>query len=115
MFSLCTQLYFYTDLPFDLLDIKMSKTDIPSFGFPSSEFFDEYFRILNAHNLLQGDFVYEIEMINEKDLLPTFLKPLTANGRKFNEFLRRKGYPIRDRIHLNAGGLTVGYCTEESK
>jgi|GEM_PF-6474999 hypothetical protein len=114
MLSLCTQLYFYTDLPFNLLEIKISQTDMPSFGFPSSDFFDEYFRILNFHNLLQGDFVYEIEALNEKELLPTFLKPLSVNGLRFNEFLRRKEFPVRDRIHINAGGYEVEYYLRDS-
>jgi len=51
----------------------------------------------------------ELESLKQRDILPIFIRPLTSNGHRLNEFLRRKGYPIHDRLYINCGGLGVKY------
>jgi len=107
--DLCSQLYFYTELYVEIMETKIADKDIPGYSFPSDQgFFEEYFRLLNYHNLLRGDFIYEIESLKQRDMLPIFIKPLTANGTRFNEYLRQKGYPVRDRIYINCGNYGEG-------
>ena len=57
----CNQLYFHTDLYINLMELKIIETELSGFGFPNSIFFDNYFEIINYHNIIAGDFSFEIE------------------------------------------------------
>jgi hypothetical protein len=112
LIDFCSQLYFFTDLYSTIIDSKINahRKELSGYSFPvKTDFFPEFFRILNFHNLLEGDFGYELESLKQRDILPIFIRPLTINGHRLNEFLRRKGYPIHDRLYINCGGLGVKY------
>ncbi len=79
----CNQLYFHTDLYMNLIKLKIIETKLSGFGFPNQTFFDNYFEIINFHNIITGDFSFEIETINKRNLLPQFIKPLSLNGKRF--------------------------------
>jgi hypothetical protein len=112
LIDFCSQLYFFTDLYSKIIDSKINayRKELSGYSFPvNTEFFPKFFRILTFHNLLEGDFGHELESLNQRDMLPIFIRPLTSNGHRLNEFLRRKGYPIHDRLYINCGGLEVKY------
>jgi|SRR3989304_1709363 len=99
----CTRLYFHTDLVTNIITKKTPPQSDVAFGFPSSDFFIEYFRILNYHNLLFGDFSSEQETLNQRNMLPIFIKPLNINGYRFNDYLQKLNYQIHDRFFINCG------------
>ena len=101
LMDLCTQLYFHTDLYTQIMEKKIDETDLSGYSFPTNGFFENYFRVLNYHNLIQGNFSFEIETLNQRGLLPIFIKPLSLNGLKFCDYLREKGLPITDRFFIN--------------
>lgn len=103
LMDLCTQLYFHTDLCTQLMERKTLAIGLSSFSFPPHGFFDDYFKILNYHNLIQGNFGFEIETLNQRKLLPIFIKPLSLNGLKFLDYLRGKGLPIYDKFFISCG------------
>ncbi len=95
----CRQLYFNVDIYSNLIEKKISNFDITYFIWPQN-FFEEYFCILNYHNLLVGNFEFELQEINEYELLPILIKYLTHNGREFLKYLQSKGYEIFDRLFI---------------
>lgn len=95
----CLQLYFHTDIVGDLSALKTKH--IGGYTFPSDVFFEKYFEVLNYHNLLAGDFDFEIEMMRSYTL-PQFIKPLSINGREFVNYLQRENFEIHDRILVNS-------------
>jgi len=96
--DMCRQLYFFTDLYSNIMEYKLTPTDIDSFGY-SNRLFDDYFYILNYHNLLLGSFEKEKDDINN-ELTPFFVKHLSKNGLLFLSFLRDSGFKIHDRIFV---------------
>ncbi len=96
----CKQLYFHTDLYLQIMQKKMDKTDLSGCSFPTNGFFENYFTILNYHNLIQGNFGFETETLNQRLMLPIFIKPLSLNGLKFCDYLRDKGLPISDKFFI---------------
>ena len=97
----CNQLYFHTDLYMNLMELKIIGTELSGFCFPKSIFFDNYFEIINYHNIIAGDFSFEIETISKRNLLPQFIKPLSLNGTRFVSYLSSCGYEVHDRIFVN--------------
>ena len=96
----CNQLYFYTDLYLQIIQKKMNKTGLSGSSFPNNGFFENYFTILNYHNLIQGNFGFETETLNQRLMLPIFIKPLSLNGLKFCDYLNKKGLPIHDKFFI---------------
>lgn len=101
LMDICTQLYFHTDLYLQIMQYKIEKTDLSGYSFPIDGFFENYFSILNYHNLIQGNFGFEIETLNQKKMLPIFIKPLSLNGLKFRDYLEEKGLPTCDKFFIN--------------
>lgn len=109
----CNRLYFHTDLVTNIIAKKAPPQSDRSFDFPNSNFFIEYFRILNYHNVLAGDFGSEQETLNQRDILPIFIKPININGYGFNDYLRKLGYQIHDRFFVNCGTDIAYFFIEE--
>ncbi|PLX48620.1 MAG: hypothetical protein C0613_10585 [Desulfobulbaceae bacterium] len=100
----CTQLYFHTDICNELSDIKAYRLGEKGYAFPKMNFFDKYFKHINYHNLLIDDFSFEARFMQETNMLPQFIKPLSLNGLRFINFLISRNYTIRDRILVSMLG-----------
>lgn len=111
----CTRLYFHTDLVTNIIAKKTPPQCGVAFDFPNSDFVIEYFRILNYHNLLVGDFSSEQETLNQRNLLPIFIKPLNLNGHNFNEYLIKLNYQIHDTFFVNCGTDLAYFFIEERR
>lgn len=109
----CTRLYFHTDLVTNIIARKTSPESEVAFRFPIWDFFIDYFRILNYHNVLIGDFGPEQETLNQRNMLPVFIKPLNLNGYNFNEYLTKLNYQIHDRFFINCGSDLTHFFLEE--
>ena len=109
----CSRLYFHTDLVTNIIAKKAPPQSDVAFDFPNSDFFIEYFRILNYHNLLVGDFSSEQETLNQRDMLPVFIKPLNINGYNFNDYLLKLDYQIHERFFVNCGTDITYFFVEE--
>ncbi len=95
----CLELYFHTDICFELLRIKSRNIGCNGHSFPSFTFFEEYFQIINFHNLITGSFSFERAMMHKFNMLPQFIKPLSLNGQRFVGYLQSvSGIEVRDRI-----------------
>ena len=104
----CRQLYFNMDLYSNLVEDKMQNLDISSFAWPTN-FFEDYFCIINFHNLIVGSFELELKEINEYELLPIFVKYLSNNGLGFVNYLRGKGYDIHDRLFIGLNSFFIPF------
>jgi hypothetical protein len=65
-------------------------------------FFTRYFNLLSKHHLANLDAADINESLYVKLEFPTFIAPLTTNGRRFVEYLRRTGVPnVRDNQFMS--------------
>jgi len=109
------QLYFNADLICGIIEKKLSKVmDTPAYSFPNNDFFLEFFKIINYHNLIQGNFSFEYDTYHSDKLLPIFIKPLSINGLKFNDYLENLSYQINEKYFVNCGDeINYFYCEDE--
>lgn len=101
LFDFCNQLYFDSALIHEIAEVKALRNELTSFSPFTDKFCIDYLELLTYHNLIIGDFSFEVEtLFLRRQFYPVFLKPLSINGHKFCEFLREKNYPIHDRLRL---------------
>jgi len=96
----CTQIFFDSGLMGNIARAKAHRYELPSFSPIDDDFCISYLELLTYHNIIEGDFSFEFEILYSKNMYPLFIKPLSINGRRFIEFLKEKHYPIRDRFYL---------------
>jgi hypothetical protein len=100
----CNQLYFNTDVYCEIIEKKLNGKNQGRFNLPPDVFYTGYFKIINYHNLIEGNFAFEIETLNNRKLFPFFLKPFTLNGLRFLEYLNSLGIAIHDYIFISGTG-----------
>lgn len=104
LWGLCSKIQFHSSLLADLIrksvrerdgEIQVTYTFSRETLYP---FFTRYFNLLATHHLAMLDFADINESLYAKLEFPTFVSPLTINGRRFVEYLRRVDVP---RVHDN--------------
>lgn len=99
LWGLCSKLQFHSSLLADLIRKAVRERDgeIPvTYTFDRATlypFFTRYFSLLTRHHLAVLDAADISESLYVKLEYPTFIAPLTTNGRRFVEYLRRTGIP----------------------
>lgn len=97
LWGLCSKLQFHSSLLADLIRkaVRELDGDIPvTYTFDRANlypFFTRYFSLLAKHHLAVLDAADINESLYVKLEYPTFIAPLTTNGRRFVEYLRRAG------------------------
>ena len=99
----CKQLFFSTYVYSEIMESKIVDAEFCGFSWPSSMdmFFERYLETLRFHCLIQGDFSFEIEMLNS-GLLPIFLKPLSLNGLRFIKYFEKNNVKIYPRCCIES-------------
>ncbi|MBW4934877.1 DUF4365 domain-containing protein [Marinobacter sp. F4206] len=89
--NLCRHSFFDMQIPIDLAEYNLAAAH-SSFGvgvgFETHEFLNRYVRFLIAQNLVQVDYSDYLIDWNERQMLPSFLAPLTARGRELISHIR---------------------------
>lgn len=108
LWGLCTKVQFHSSLVTDLLryaatrsahEIDVRYTLSKATLYP---FFSSYFALLGKHHLASLDFADINNSLYGKMEFPTFVAPLTTNGRRFVEFLRAAGLKdVHDRQYFS--------------
>jgi Domain of unknown function (DUF4365) len=104
LWGLCSKLQFHVSLLSDLIRkaVREREGTVPvTYTFARTAlypFFTRYIGLLTKHHLAMVDVADVSESLYAKLEYPTFIAPLTTNGRSFVEYLRRVGVP---RIHDN--------------
>jgi Domain of unknown function (DUF4365) len=104
LWGLCSKLQFHSSLLADLIRKKVRERDGEiriTYTFDRAalySFFSAYFNILARHHIALIDAADISESLYAKLEYPTFIAPLTTNGRSFVKYLRAAGLP---RVHDN--------------
>jgi len=104
LWGLCSKVQFHSSMLADMIrkDVRDRGTDIfVRYTFSRAAlypFFTQYFNVLTRHHLALIDAADVNHSLYAKLEFPTFVAPLTTNGRRFVEFLRDAG---DDRVHDN--------------
>jgi hypothetical protein len=99
LWGLCSKLQFHSSLLADLIRKAVRERDgeiTVTYTFDRATlypFFTRYFSLLTKHHLAVLDAADINESLYVKLEYPTFIAPLTTNGRRFVEYLRRTGTP----------------------
>ncbi|MBN9489827.1 MAG: DUF4365 domain-containing protein [Alphaproteobacteria bacterium] len=102
LWGLCSKLQFHSSLLADLIRkaVRNREGAIPiTYTFSRAAlypFFSSYFSLLSRHHIALIDAADVSESLYGKLEFPTFIAPLTTNGRRFVKYLRTAGLP---RVH----------------
>jgi hypothetical protein len=107
LWGLCTKIQFHSSLLSDRIrkivqhrnaDIHVTYTFDRDILYP---YFTKYFNIIAKHHLAVMDISDINHSLYAKSEYPTFIAPLTTNGRKFVDYLRRKMPGVRDNQYMS--------------
>lgn len=106
LWGLCSKLQFHTSIITDIIrrDVRDRQGDIRvNYTFSRDEiyaFLSRYFNTLTTYRLAELDVQDINHSMYAKLELPSFIAPLTVNGRRFVEFLRRSQGDVHDNQYL---------------
>ncbi|MDI9244591.1 DUF4365 domain-containing protein [Marinobacter sp. CHS3-4] len=89
--NLCRHSFFDMQIPLDLAEYNLAATNSElgvGVNFETHEFLNSYVRFLMAQNLVQVDYSDYLIDWNERQMLPSFLSPLTSRGRELIRYIR---------------------------
>ena len=107
LWGLCSKLQFHSSLLSDLIrkSVRERQTNVHlTYTFDRASlypYFTRYFNILSKHHLATLDVADINQSLYSKLEFPAFIAPLTTNGRRFVDYLRKQELPrVHDNQHL---------------